>query len=225
MRFSGRRFLVLMLSLVMMAVGAFWATSSLAAPVKKNMLPVAAAAEDPCDTSPIELEHEGSLTGLGTFTEVPSGEPTRLMVEVENHFISRNGLKTVPLKVVSIGGKGFAEGIGETRFWLDATRPVTGAIWEKRPGTEFPAIQEMRFHFFYTVEAMPGKVFRSINPARMRSDNVTAFPPTPGTVYRLVEPVKLEDISDPGVVVGSILSNRAVIPSRDDRPTRQAREE
>jgi len=89
---------------------------------------------------------------------------------------------------------------------------VTGAIWEKTAGTEFPAVQEMRFHFFYTVEALEGKVFRSINPARMRSDNVRAFPPPPGTIYRLLEPVQLEDINEPGVVAGEILSNQVEVP-------------
>ena len=69
----------------------------------------------------------------------------------------------------------------------------------------------MRFHFFYSLEAMPGKVYRSIKPARMRSNNVRAFPPPSGTVYRLMEPVELEEVSDPGVVVGRVLANRIAI--------------
>lgn len=156
--------------------------------------------------------HAVRLDGLGNFRETPNGDRNRLMIELRRAFIAKSGLKTVPFEIVSIGGRGFAEGIGETRFWLDATRPVTSAIWEKRAGTEFPAIQEMRFHFFYTFEAMPDRVFRSMTPARMRSDNVAAFPPPPGTVYRLAAPVKLEDVSNPGVAVGTVLANRAVVP-------------
>ncbi|HEX4964346.1 MAG TPA: hypothetical protein VF173_26240 [Thermoanaerobaculia bacterium] len=167
----------------------------------------------PDDTPPEHYDqHEIVIGSLGTFTEVGTGAPSQIMVEVGNQFLAKSGQKTVPLKIVSIGGTGFAEGLGATRFWLDATRPVTSAIWEKQLGTEFPAIQEMRFHFFYTMEAMPGKVFRSVNPAVMRSDDVRAFPPPPGTVYHLAKAVDLEDASEPGVVIGRIVSNRVVIP-------------
>lgn len=228
MRFLGRRSLVLSFSLTLMAAGALWATTSRDAGFKKAMLPDSVGATAVCgpesDPSHYYL-HEASIDGLGTFTEVDAGKPTKIMAEIGEHYTSKQGLKTVPLKIVSIGGVGHAEGIGETRFWFDATRPVTSAIWEKRAGTEFPAIQEMRFNFFYTVEAMPGRVFRSVQPARMRSEDVRSFPPTPGTTYRLVRPVELEDVSNPGVVVGKILSNQVVIPkSRGDRE-REIREQ
>lgn len=201
----------LVFAVVLIGIGAFWVTSSTADTPKKLMLPQTVNALETCD----DIRHEGheaSFNGLGTFQESPVGDPSPLVVRIGQQYKSKTGHKIVPLRVVSIGGHGFAEGIGETFCWLDQTRPIKSAIWEKKPGTEFPAIQEMQFHFFYTVEAMPGKVFRSINPARMRSNDVRAFPPPPGTVYRLVEPVKLEDISEPGVVVGQFLSNRLVIP-------------
>jgi hypothetical protein len=188
---------------------AFWAS---AAP-QRAMLPQTAGMTKNCyidldggEFKPVEF------AGVGQYIDIPTGEGVPLIVETGEPYRDKSGRTTVPLHIQSIGARGFAEGIGETHFWLDASRPLTSAIWEKRPGTEFPAIQEMRFHFFYTLEAMPGRVFRSVNPARMRSDNVRAFPPPPGTVYRLVQPVELEDIDEPGLVVGRVLANRVVMP-------------
>lgn len=215
MKVLGRRSLVLMFVL---GVGAFWATASLADKPERAMLPVAGV-KAACATGEDGGEgphpgHEAVFTGGLSFQEVPVGRAPEIMVEVGDSYLSKRGQKVVPLKIVSIGGRAFAEGIGETQFWLDASRPVTSAIWEKSPGTEFPAVQEMRFHIFYTLEAMPGRVFRSINPAILRSENVSAFPPLPGTVYRLVEPVQLEDVKEPGVVVGTLLRNQVTIPGR-----------
>lgn len=209
MKILRRKSLVLAFSLVLLATGAFWATSSLAAGSERLSL-LKAEGTVFCDVC--DLEHVATFTSLGTIKERPGAEPSQLVAEAGAAFQSKSGRTVVPIHIRSLSGKGFVEGVGETRFWLDATRPETGAIWERTPGTGFPAIQEMRFHFFYTVEAFPGKVFRSLNPAIMRSDNVLAFPPPPETRYRLVEPVDLEDISEPGVVAGQILRNRAVIP-------------
>lgn len=203
-------------------LGALWASSTQAA---KPTLPSKAglmAACGPDETPPEHYDqHNLTIDSLGSFTETGTGSPSQIMVETGRQFRSKGGLKTVPLRIVAIGGTGHADGLGATRFWLDATRPVTSAIWEKRAGTEFPAVQEMRFHFFFTMEAMPGKVFRSMNPAVMRGDNVAAFPPPPGTTYQLAKSVELEDISDPGVSIGRITSNRVIIP----RPTRGPIEE
>ncbi len=220
MKSVSRRSLVLMFALVL-GMGALWATASLADRPERQMLPnKSEIGTEVCGFSAAPEEGEtiksATIAGLGEFEDKSAGNATRIMAQIGERYRSNSGLATVPFKVLSIGGKGFAEGIGETNFWLDASRPVTSAIWEKRPGTEFPAVQEMRFHFFYTVEAMPGRVFRSINPARMRSNDVRAFPPPPGTVYRLLAPVQLEDINEPGVVVGQILSNQVAVPKPED---------
>jgi hypothetical protein len=216
-----RQSAALVFALVLIGVGAFW-VSSVADTPEKLMLPQTENALQPCPTEDgsgtPHQEHQVQINGLGTFQEngtfqgSRSGDPTPPVVKIGRQYKSKTGQKVVPLRIISIGGHGFAEGIGETRFWLDPTRPVRSAIWEKKPGTEFPAIQEMRFHFFYTLEAMPGKIFRSINPARMRSNDVRAFPPPAGTVYRLAAPVNLEEVSEPGVVVGQVLANRLVMP-------------
>lgn len=230
MRALRRQFLVLGLFLAFLGAGAFWVTSSLAASPEEPTLPEPGTTAE-CRSTEDDPDHAGQdlhaiqIDGLGIFQEVSVGEPNRIMIEVEPHFRAKSGLKTVPFQVLTFGGRGFAEGIGETRFWLDATRPVESAIWEKSPGTEFPAIQEMRFHLFYTVEALPGRVLRSINPTIMRSNDVRAFPPPPGTVYKLVKPVQLEDVQQPGVVVARLLTNTVVIPKQRPDRSREPHEQ
>jgi hypothetical protein len=214
MRKNVSRTLGLVFALSLIAGGAFRVTSSLSAAPVKARLPTKEAIVE-CGHHPGECTDgcEGkivSLEGLGTFeTRATSSSP--LIARVGRLFM-KNGLKTVPLQLINLEGIAFAEGVGDTRFWLDASRPVTSAVWEQVPGTEFPATQEMRFHFFYRVDVLPGKVFRSMNPAIMRTENLDSFPPPPGTRYRLVSPVLLEEIDRPGVVVGKVLENEVVIP-------------
>ncbi len=217
MRSNTTRTLGLLFVLSLIVGGAFWATSAQSAAPGRAMLPTTESTAvcphhpeecgDGCDEGKLV-----SLEGLGTFeTRATSSSP--LIARVGLPF-SKNGLKTVPLELVNLEGIAFAEGVGETRFWLDASRPVRSAVWEQVAGTEFPAIQEMRFHFFYTVAALQGKVYRSMNPAIMRTENLYSFPPPAGTRYRLVSPVYLEELDRPGVVVGKVLDNEVVIPER-----------
>lgn len=216
MKALGRRSVVLVFSLVLVGGVTLWTTSTVAA---RQALPAPGTISCPPphplfpNCSPTICKTV-TIDGLGTFnTGATSSSP--VVAEAGDAYISSAGLKTVPLKLASLSGTAFAEGIGETKFWLDASRSVESAVWEKSPNTEFPAIQEMRFNFFYTVEAMPGKVYRSVRPAVMRADNLNAFPPPPGTVYRLVRSVELEDVDNPGTSVGRIESNQVVIPQPD----------
>lgn len=223
MRSNAGRTLGLAFGLALIAGGAFWVSTSLSAAPGKAMLPVkestALCLHHPEDC--IDGCTEGKkvfLEGLGTFeTTATSSSP--LIARVGRPFL-KNGLKTVPLQLINVEGIAFAEGVGETRFWIDGSRPVASAVWEQVPGTEFPANQEMRFHFFYTIDALPGKVYRSMNPAVMRTENLHSFPPPAGTRYRLVSPVHLEELSRPGVVVGRVMDNEVVIPERRPREPR-----
>lgn len=212
-----RRTLAFAFALVLMAAGTFW-VASLSANLTKATLP----AEELVDCG---FHPEGwvdpklvAFSGVsGNFETISTGG-SPIVAQAGKPYVSKSGLKTVPLRIMGIGGKAFAEGIGETHFWFDGARPIESHIWERKPGTEFPAIQQMRFHFYYTVEAMPGKLFRSMNPAVMRSDFVNAWPPPPGTIYRLINPVSLEEVSNPGVAAGVVLSNRIGLGQRGDKP-------
>jgi hypothetical protein len=227
MRVLQRRSLVLGLFLALLGVGAFWATATLDAnpqrPEGRATLP---KAEVVSECSPEHtIDKVVVIPDEGSFKMAQLGEAPPMVAVTGKPFISRAGLKTVPLQIIAISGRSFAEGLGESHFWLDATRPMQSAIWEKTPGTEFPAVQEVRFHFFFTMESKPGKLFRTMNPAIMRSTDVASFPPPPGTVYRLMQKVNIEDVNEPGVVAAQVVSNRVVIrkPGRMLEP-RESRE-
>lgn len=212
-----RRTLVFAFALVLLAAGAFW-VASLSANLTRATLPVeeqltSCGAHEEGWVDPKEV----TISSLGTFQTMSMGG-SPIVAQAGKAYISKSGLKTVPLRIASINGKAFAEGIGETNFWFDGARPVESHVWERKPGTEFPAIQQMRFHFYYTAEALPGKLYRSMNPAIMRSDFVKSWPPPPGTVYRLMNPVSLEDIDQPGVVAGVVVSNRIAMGPKGDKP-------
>lgn len=196
--------------LVLVGVASFWAIStSEAITINIPGLPTGGTTFD-CNVDIVQ-DKDIVLAGVGTFSTAGLTDAPKTVAEAGEAYISNEGLKTVPLRLLANGGHNFAEGLGDTHYWLDASRPIPGAVWEKKAGTELPAIHETRFHFLYTVEALPGKVFRSKNPAVMRADNVTAWPPPPGTVYRLVRPVDLEELGGNGEVVGRVLSNLSVV--------------
>jgi hypothetical protein len=214
---------ILLSSLLVIGVVAFWATASLASKpaIEKGMLPTEKdiAQEVACDAD-INSDKLVEIldTGEGEFLTHAMSDSTPMAVRIGKPYVSREGLKTVPLRILTSGGRHSGEGIGETRFWFDPTRPVESAIWERTSGTEFPAIQEMRFHFFFTLDSRPGKLYRSMTPATMRSDNVATFPPPTNTAYRLIRPVELEDVTEPGIAALRIKSNRVVLlKPRHDR--------
>lgn len=150
--------------------------------------------------------HDIQLDNLGTFN-VQSEES--ISAVSEGRFVGKNGLISRPIRVLGMAGRGYSEGIGETVYWMDKSRPVGGSgMQAKVQGAEFPAVHEMRFHLFLTTEALPGVTLRSINPAVMVNTNATSYPPRIGARYVLKRPVELENVENPGVVVGRILSNR-----------------
>jgi hypothetical protein len=148
--------------------------------------------------------HKGWAEGVGTF-ELASEES--LSATIGQKLIDRDGKMVRPIQIRGMAGRGRATGIGETVYWLDTSRPVESGLRSKLRGHEFPAVHEMGFHLYFTAEALPGKIFRSINPAIMVNDNATSFPPKPGTRYVLKNVVEFEDVDDPGHVAARILSN------------------
>jgi hypothetical protein len=151
--------------------------------------------------------HGIQVTGVGEFTA--ASEESIAARPMGPRFIDRDGLSTLRLRVLGMAGRGYVEGVGETMYWLDQSRPLEGSVVRgKTPGIEFPAVHEMHFHLLLTTEALPGRTFRSINPAIMVNNNATSFPPKLGSRYVLRNVVELEDVNDPGTVVLRIVSNR-----------------
>ena len=150
--------------------------------------------------------HQIQIDSLGEFA-VESEES--IAAVAEEKFLDRNGLINRPIRVLGMAGRGYAEGIGETVYWMDKSRLVEGSgVRSKVRGAEFPAVHEMRFHVFLTTEALPGVTLRSMNPAIMVNNNATSYPPRLGARYVLKNVVELEDVENPGVVIARILSNR-----------------
>jgi hypothetical protein len=205
MKVFERRPVVLLLIVILLGTGALWASSSLAVKPQTTSLPQQGTLMDCL----LDCRPRVNILGVGTF-QMNSTSGSQVLAEAGEPFLSEQGQTTVPLRLASFGGTASAEGLGGTRFWLDASRPVPSAVWEKVPGTGSPVSLELRFHFFYTVDALPGKTFRSIQPAVMRAENLPSFPPPPGSVCLLVSPVPFEDVDQPGVVVGSVESNQVV---------------
>lgn len=161
-----------------------------------------AATEDECYFD--DGTHKGWFQDLGSFT-LASEE--LISATVGEKRIDREGRTVTPIRIRGMAGRGKATGIGETVYWLDTSRPVESGVRSKLRGQEFPAVHEMGFHLFLTTEALPGKIFRSINPAVMVNDNALSFPPRPGSRYVLKNVVEFEDVDDPGFVVAKIVSN------------------
>lgn len=162
------------------------------------------AAATPPPECYFEGEHTGWFAGLGSFT-LASEESINALVGEQ--FIDREDKAVTPLRIRGMAGRGNAAGIGETVYWLDTSRPVASGVRAKVAGREFPAVHQMGFHLFLTTEALPGKIFRSINPAVMVNNNAMSFPPKPGSRYALKNVVEFEEVNDPGVVAARIVSN------------------
>ncbi|MFN7963860.1 MAG: hypothetical protein U0002_21530 [Thermoanaerobaculia bacterium] len=157
--------------------------------------------------------HNIDFPTTGPFTTLGQTDSPELVIEVGPTSINGQGLKVADLYVRQIAGHGIAEGLGNTYFWLDTSRPVVSTLQQKTTASEFPAIEEVRFHFLFRADALPGQTFRSRNPAVMRSDNVGAFPPPPGTIFNLKNAVDLEDVANPGTTAGRVTGNRVVVPA------------
>src|SRR5829696_3620612 len=108
----------LVLSLAIIGAGALWATSAVAARTEKAMLPDLEGQKAACPEDGIDHPemHNVRIDGVGEFQEITVEGPSQIMVELDRPFQAKSGLKTVPFTIVSIGGRAFAEGIGETKF-------------------------------------------------------------------------------------------------------------
>lgn len=151
--------------------------------------------------------HQYQINGGSTFTS--ASEESITANADGQRFTDRNGLSTLPVKVLGMAGRGYTEGVGETMYWVDKSRPVKGSGFRaKTAGAAFPAVHEMHFHLRLTTDTFPGRTFQSINPAVMVNNNAMSFPPKVGSRYVLKQPVEFEDIDNPGETVLSIVSNR-----------------
>lgn len=123
------------------------------------------------------------------------------VVEVKGHISaligepsSESGDGTVPLTIVGYAATGEIDGGGTMQLDFDF---VTGADDESslagRGEAFFPAIQTMRVRLTMQTDAVPGVLLRAKNDGVLVNDQLTAWPPDPGSTYALQEPVVFVD--------------------------------
>jgi hypothetical protein len=123
------------------------------------------------------------------------------VVEVKGHISaligeqsSEAGEGTVPLTIVGYAATGEIDGGGTMQLDFDF---VTGADDESsltgRGEAFFPAIQTMRVRLSMQTDAVPGVLLRAKNDGVLVNDQLTAWPPDPGSTYALQEPVVFVD--------------------------------
>jgi hypothetical protein len=186
--------------------GLLWGGFVTAAPPLGRLVAAAQNFKCPPDKKdPGSTDHRLMIRGFADPIELTNLPGPSLEGVTGTPYRDADGREVTPLHIKSLSVASVSSSVGAVSFWLDTSRPGKSAIWENEPGAGFPATQEMQFHFFVSLEALPGKVFRSVNPATMRSDSVMAFPPTKGTFYQMAEPVELED-AETGLPMGHVLS-------------------
>ncbi|MEM7483512.1 MAG: hypothetical protein AAF481_20320 [Acidobacteriota bacterium] len=143
------------------------------------------------------------IPGMGTFRAQLHGS---INVGATNLAVGVDGRQFVPLNVKGYTERGWVDGLGDTHVWLDKSRPTTGSfLREITPGTGFPAVQEIHMHFMMTTDGLPGRMFRTLEPVVLRSEEVNSFPPPKGTSYHTVGDVIFEDVDEPGVEAARIV--------------------
>ncbi len=97
----------------------------------------------------------------------------------------------------------------------DYERPAPPSLFrEMKPGTGFPAIQDMNVNILVTIEALGDIKLRNVKTGTLRSEPIESLPPK-NTKYTLLFPMDLERVDNPGRVVARIVSYTVnVNPSR-----------
>lgn len=102
--------------------------------------------------------------------------------------------------------------VGIVTIALDNTRPVATTMWiANQSGSEIPATHTVYAHCTLSFSNLPGVTWRSKNPFVMVNPDATTFQPSINEVYTLAEVVEFEDVSDPGPVVGRLLSSTITV--------------
>ncbi|MEM7048415.1 MAG: hypothetical protein AAF604_02100 [Acidobacteriota bacterium] len=196
----------LLLTLIVVA-GALALLSSWASAGKQQL--VAGTIED-LSTEPFDCHeacgHLIAVADLGTFDAQMTGSLTARVGQTYND----GGRGAVTVEILGSSMRGYVEGLGETRLWLDRDRPLDGSfLRENQPGTGFPATQEMYSHLVLQTEALPGRTFRTLNPFSVRSENLDSWPPS-GARFELMGTVEFEDV-DTGEVVVTMSRGSAIV--------------
>lgn len=143
-----------------------------------------------------------NIPGQGTFNLTTSGE---MEVEVTECEETPDGREIADMNVKRFDVDASSTPYGSMQIRLDASRTAPASTYVTQiPYQEFPATHDMYAHCTVTFSGLPGVVWRSIQPFHMQSTNVNSIFPSINEDYDLVSQVDFENISNPGVVVGTL---------------------
>jgi hypothetical protein len=122
-------------------------------------------------------------------------------VEVKGHISALIGEPSpdgedgmVPLTIVGYSATGEIEGGGTMKLDFDFDTGADEKSSLAGRGEEFfPATQTMRVRLTMQTDAVPGVLLRAKNDGVLVNDQLTAWPPDPGSTYALQEPVVFVD--------------------------------
>jgi hypothetical protein len=155
------------------------------------------------------------ITGLGTFTGQFDGS---ISVLTGTQQTEPDGRVTIPLILQHYKTVSTVQGIGRTVLMLNPSQSVpASSITQNTAGIDFPATQTMRLPILMSIEAQPGRTFRSIGYGSLQA-TTDSFPPRPGTMYVLQAPLDFEDTANPGPVAARITSVHTRIVSSTMQP-------
>lgn len=122
----------------------------------------------------------------------------------------QGAVSVVPLLIQEYVANGVGAVIGAISMVKDPDRdPGPSGLTAITPGVPFPGVQALVVNVNVDIPALlPGITLRNKIPPNpgppiLRNSNVTSFPPQ-NDVYRLVEPIDLEDVNNPGPVLATI---------------------
>jgi hypothetical protein len=153
-----------------------------------------------CACNHVEEVYLGDLQG----TIKMEGSVAAVMEPVEP-----GGLK---LQIVGYTAHGSAPDLGTITLDFDFSESIEDSRLAPNSGAEpFPATQTMCLAMVMKADSLPGVRLRSREPAVLVNENVTSWPPAPGSNYALQSPVVF--IDDEGPERASILASETQITS------------
>lgn len=133
--------------------------------------------------------------------------------------VDSRGFPTVPLTIIGYSTTSKVKNMGKTTLDFDFSRTTNvSRLTGNTKNKIFPGTQQMNLRILMTSDAFPGKTLRSKTIGTLVNDKAQAFPPPPGSIYKLQRAVGLEDIDNPGKVLAKLLNVNTQIVSTDTAP-------
>jgi hypothetical protein len=141
---------------------------------------------------------EGGVFGGGpVFTNVSGSAVTQ---NVSYTPVGGDQLVSTTENLISLQASGDDPVYGHIVTTLDQTQPVTPTtIRANQLSDQFPATGNINFRVTITLGSQPGAIYRSMEEIQIDDPNLQSLRPHVNAHYRLRNPVRFENIQNPGV--------------------------